>query len=265
MVINLPKKIKQLREKNGFSQEYMADKLNMSRPTYMQIEKSVRELTISEAEKLASIFGMSLENFLAGKEPVKVNVIFEKSKKKKQAKKNDIRINVPQEYKEKFKTTFAYILKKVGGKPNVGMTVLYKLLYFIDFDYYEKFEEQLTGAAYIKNHYGPTPVMFAKITDEMKKNNELEVVSTKFYKKDQKKYLINPEYKPDLSVLSAKEIKHIDEELNRLSDLNATELSDLSHNDVPWITAEEGNPINYESVFYRTDKTSVRDYGENNL
>ena len=35
------------------------------------------------------------------------------------------------------------------------MTVLYKLLYFIDFDYYEKFEEQLVGATYIKNHLDP--------------------------------------------------------------------------------------------------------------
>jgi len=265
MTTNLAKKIKQLREKSGFSQGYMADKLKMSRPTYMQIEKGGRELTISEAEKLASIFGMSLENFLAGKEPVKIDIIFEKGNKKKQTKKDDIRISVPQEYKEKFKTTFAYILKKVGGKPNVGMTVLYKLLYFIDFDYYEKFEEQLTGAVYIKNHYGPTPVMFAKIADEMKENNELEIVSTKFYQKDQKKYFINPKYSPDLSVLNAMEIKHIDDELERLSDLNATELSDLSREDVPWITAEDGNPLDYESVFYRTDKTSVRDYAEHNL
>lgn len=265
MAINLSKKIKQLREKNGFSQEYMAGNLSMSRPTYMQIEKNARELTISEAEKLASIFGMSLENFLAGKEPAKIDIIFEKGKKKKQAKKNNIRISVPQEYKKKFKATLAYILKKVGGKPNVGMTVLYKLLYFIDFDYYEKFEEQLTGAVYIKNHYGPTPVMFAKITGEMQSNNELEAVSTKFYKKDQKKYFINPEYNHDLSVFSAREIKHIDNELERLSDLNAAELSDLSHDDVPWITAEYGDPLDYESVFYRTDKTSVRDYGEHNL
>jgi len=32
------------------------------------------------------------------------------------------------------------------------MTVLYKILYFIDFDYYEKYEEQLMGALYIKNN-----------------------------------------------------------------------------------------------------------------
>ncbi len=46
-----------------------------------------------------------------------------------------------------------YVLNKVGCKYNVGETVLYKLLYFIDFDFYEKYEEQLIGATYVKNHH----------------------------------------------------------------------------------------------------------------
>jgi hypothetical protein len=70
-----------------------------------------------------------------------------------QKEKQEIRIDVPQKNLKKFKEVLLYILEKVGGKPNVGMTVLYKLLYFIDFDYYEKFEEQLIGATYIKNHF----------------------------------------------------------------------------------------------------------------
>jgi hypothetical protein len=50
--------------------------------------------------------------------------------------------------------------------------------------------------------------------------------------------------------------------LLRLSDKNATELSKYSHDDVPWIVAKENQPIEYESVFYRTDKTSVRSYDD---
>ena len=47
MVKNLFQKIKRLREENGFSQEYVAKELGMSRPTYVQIEIGERELTIS--------------------------------------------------------------------------------------------------------------------------------------------------------------------------------------------------------------------------
>lgn len=266
MVQNLHKKIKLLRGESGFSQEYMAKELGMSRPTYMQIETGGRELTISEARKLASIFGMRLEDFIAGKLPAKIDIILEMDRKKNTRKeKKNIRISVPQENIKKFRAVLLYILKKVGGKPNIGMSVLYKLLYFIDFDFYEKYEEQLIGAIYIKNYYGPTPVMFAKIVNQMESCNEVEAVRSKFYKYEQKKYLINPECSPDLSVLSAKEIKHIDDELERLSNMTANELKNYSHKDVPWITAEEGKPLDYESVFYRTDETSVRDYEEDNL
>jgi hypothetical protein len=38
------------------------------------------------------------------------------------------------------------------------------------------------------------------------------------------------------------------------------QLSALSHKDVPFITAQEGKPLDYESVFYRTKDTSVREY-----
>ena len=39
-------------------------------------------------------------------------------------------------------------------------------------------------------------------------------------------------------------------------------LSQYSHEDVPWISAEDGKPIEYEAVFYRTPKTSVRNYDD---
>src|SRR3989338_5729088 len=157
MATNLYKKIKALREQNKFSQEYLAEKLGVSRPTYMQIEKGERELTISEAEKLAHVFDMSLEDFLAGRESVSPVVTIQGRKERELKDKNEIRINIPQEKANKFEQVLLYILAKIAGKPNIGQTVLYKLLYFIDFDYYEKFEEQLIGAKYIKNHYGPTP------------------------------------------------------------------------------------------------------------
>ena len=48
---------------------------------------------------------------------------------------------------EKFKNIILYLLECCAGKPNVGETVLYKLLYFSDFNYYELYEEQLSGAS----------------------------------------------------------------------------------------------------------------------
>ena len=84
-------------------------------------------------------------------------------------KKESMEIRVNKEDAEKFKQVLLYILNKVGAKPNVGETVIHKLLYFIDFDYYEKYEENLMGATYIKNHHGPTSVSLVKIIEDMEK------------------------------------------------------------------------------------------------
>jgi len=255
---NLPQKIKKLREQNKFSQQYMAAKLGISRPTYMQIEKGERELTIKEADKTASVFSMTLENLLKGKKStLKINV---EKEKKDNAKKSEIRISIPQQNLKKFKEALLYILEKVGARPNIGETAIYKLLYFIDFDYYEKYEEQLIGAKYMKNHFGPTPVEFKKITDQMIAKGEIEKVKSRHFQYDQRKYL--PLRQANLKVLSAQEIQHIDEVLSRLAWKNAAELSSYSHSDTPWRVHKMGEEISYETVFYRDNDHSVRNYDD---
>jgi hypothetical protein len=59
-----------------------------------------------------------------------------------------MRISEPQMNIEKFRQVCKYILAKTGNLPSV------ELLYFIDFDYYELFEEQLMGLKYVKTANG---------------------------------------------------------------------------------------------------------------
>lgn len=251
----------ELRKNQGISQAFVAEKIGVSRASYIEIEKGAKELTISQGDTIAEIFNLSLGELLSGKKIAEIKVSLQDKPEKKN--RQGSRIDVPQKNLKKFKEVLLYVLEKVGSKSNVGMTVLYKLLYFIDFDYYEKFEEQLVGATYIKNHFGPTPIEFKKIIESMELKGELETVKSKYFLHEQTKYL--PHREPDLSVLSAREIKHIDEVLFRLSDKSATELSAYSHQDVPWLGTQNGRVISYESVFYRTPETSVRIYADDNL
>ncbi len=256
----LSKKIKVIREKLGLSQEALAKQLGISRVAISQIENGDRKISAEEIAKLSNIFNMPTDVLLSLDKDIEV--VLEKGLRSKPKEKTGIRINVPQKNLEKFKEVLLYILGKVGSKPNVGQTVLYKLLYYIDFDFYERYEEQLIGATYMKNHHGPTPKEFIKIVEEME-GEDLIRVDDEYFKYPQTKYL--PKRKPDLTKLKAHEIKMIDEVIERLSDLNATEIREYSHNDVPWQTTEEGEVIDYESVFYRTPPYSVRDYSDKDL
>jgi transcriptional regulator with XRE-family HTH domain len=251
-------KIRKLREATGMNQQRLADLLGVLRTTVSQIENGEREISAEELKKLAAIFNVSADNLLnLEKEP---EVILEEGMKTIEAK-GQIRINVPQKNLAKFKEVLLYILNKVGSKSNIGETVIYKLLYFIDFNFYEKHEEQLIGATYIKNQYGPTPIEFQKIIESMIRHKEIEKVKSDYYTYPQTKYL--PRREPDLSRLKANELAVIDDVLNKLSDMNAAQISAYSHNDVPWLTTPGGGKIDYESVFYRTAPYSVRAYNDN--
>ncbi|MEW6455328.1 MAG: type II toxin-antitoxin system antitoxin SocA domain-containing protein [Acidobacteriota bacterium] len=255
--IRLGKRIKELRERLEISQQKLAELLSVSRPSISQIENGERKVSTDELIKLSEIFNITVEALLDFKKEPEVIL---SDIKKKMRQRPQIRINVPQKNLEKFREVLLYILNKIGSKPNIGETVIYKLLYFIDFDFYEKYEEQLIGATYIKNQYGPTPIEFKKIVDKMIENKEITKVESSYFEYPQTKYL--PLRKADLSKLKANEIEVIDDVLNRLSDMNASQISEYSHNDVPWLTTEDQGILEYESVFYRTQPYSVREYGE---
>ena len=256
---NLGFKIKKLRKKIDVSQSSLAEALSVDRVTISKIENGERKICAEEVKKLAEYFNISSDILLDLKEDIEVTI---EKNTTKQKQKKEIRISVPQKNLQKFKEILLYILNKVGSKPNIGESVLYKLLYFIDFDFYEKYEEQFIGATYIKNYYGPTPKEFIKIIKEME-DKDLIKVKDSYFKYPQTKYLSKRE--SDLTLLKAHEIKMIDSVLDRLSDMNAAEISDYSHRDVPWLTTNNGEIIDYESVFYRTKPYSVRTYIEENI
>jgi len=224
------------RKKFGLSQEQLAEKLGITRQTLAKIENKERKLTLKEEQKMNDFFAS-----------------FELD-----ASSLDLRINTPEENIKKFKQVLLYILEKVGAKPNVGMTVLYKLLYFIDFDYYEKYEKQLMGLTYFKNTHGPAPRNFAKVVGDMIKTGELVEVKSKYFTHEQKKFL--PRTEPDLSLINGQELEMIDDVLLRYSDKSAVQLSLISHRDMPWKAAKIGENLEYEHAFYRSEEFSVREY-----
>lgn len=251
--------IKYLREEKGFSQEELASSLNITRQTLSKYENSLQNMPSELVKTLSKIFEVNYACFIENKKPKQPSYNIISSENTDDS--NNIRIDIPERNIDKFKQVFLYILNAIGAKANVGQTVIYKLLYFIDFDYYELYENQLMGLKYIKNTFGPTPVDFAHLTKQMQEDGDIELIKSKYYNKEMTKYL--PTKEADLSFFTAQEIKHIDTILEKLSDKNASELSEFSHRDVPWIIAEDKGLIEYESVFYRSNETSVRAYNDN--
>jgi transcriptional regulator with XRE-family HTH domain len=251
-------RITELRKIKGLSQEDLARIVKMSRPSLAQIELGNRGVDILELKMLSMVLGFSLDDFMSEDFSVKQSV---ESKAEIKTKKSDERISVPKLNVNKFKNVLLYILERCAGKPNVGETVLYKLLYFSDFNYYELYEEHLTGANYRKLPYGPVPQKLDAIINEMMESGLIKRIKTEYYDKIQTRYI--PLSKANLTELKASEKEVIDKVIEQMSDWSATAISDYSHKDLPWEVTDEGKEIHYELAFYRELPYSVRVYDDN--
>ncbi|MEP7195493.1 MAG: type II toxin-antitoxin system antitoxin SocA domain-containing protein [Saprospiraceae bacterium] len=250
-------RITELRKLKGFSQEDLAKTVKISRPSLTQIELGNRGVDILELQELSLVLGFSLDDFMSKDFTTSQEL---EGKVEAKSSKSKERISVPKLQVSKFKNVLLYILERCAGKPNVGETVLYKLLYFSDFNYYELYEEHLTGAQYRKLPYGPVPQKLDTIIGQMIENGQLQRVKTEYHGYPQIRYL--PLEKADLTNLRASEKEIIDKVIEQMSDWSATAISNYSHMDMPWLASKEGEEINYELVFYRDVPYSVRNYGD---
>jgi transcriptional regulator with XRE-family HTH domain len=250
-------RIAELRKIKGLSQDELAKSIKISRSSLAQIELGNRGLDSLELQKLSLVLKFSLDDFMSKDFSVEHHIATQKDKK---SKKNEERISVPSLQLDKFKNVLLYILERCAGKPNVGETVLYKLLYFSDFNYYELYEAHLTGAKYRKLPFGPVPQKMDAIIAKMIEDAQLQRVKTDYHGYPQIRYL--PLEKADLTELRASEKDVIDRVIEQMSDWSASAISNYSHKDMPWLASKEGEEINYELAFYREAPFSVRSYGD---
>lgn len=250
------KRLAILRKKKSFSQEDIAQILGIPRSSVAQMELGNRNVSAIELIALSQSLGFSLDKFLIEEEPQDA-LDYTLTKREE---KTEPRVSEPKLNTGKFKNTLLYILEQCGGKPNVGETVLYKLLYFADFNYYELYESHLTGAEYRKLPYGPVPQRAESAINQMVEHKILKRIKTEYHGFPQTRYI--PLIKADLTAMSAAEKDVIDKVIERYADWSATALSEYSHKDMPWKATENGETIDYELAFYRETPYSVRTYDE---
>jgi len=245
-----------LRKKKGLTQEELAGRIGLSRTSLTQIETGNRSLTVIELHKIASTLAISLDEFLyAGDSDIIAAIPLGNNPPEP---KQHIRISVPELNVDKLKNVLLYILERCVGKPNVGETVLYMLLYFCDFNYYELYEEHLSGIRYKKLPYGPVPQNLDGILQQMVEARLLKQVNTEYHRFKQTRYL--PLEKADLQQFSAAEKEVIDYVIMYMGDWTTSKMSEYIYMDLPWNATEVGDYISCDLAFYRRPPFSVRIY-----
>lgn len=78
-LIKVNEKIKELRSGLHLSQEYVANYLGLSRTSYTQMENGNRKITADDIAKLSTLFGVSADLILHGKQINQPATIFARS------------------------------------------------------------------------------------------------------------------------------------------------------------------------------------------
>lgn len=153
-------------------------------------------------------------------------------------------------HRKKYQNAVLYLCWKLNGEVR-GKKKLAKLLYFADFDLYEKSLKSITGDSYYALPMGPVPSTLEEMTIEMAKKRMLKVEQVEELEGYNPTEVYRCITKPNLSVFTEEEKKMLDRIVVKYGHLNGKQLEELSHAEAPYIGTELRKKIPYELAFYR--------------
>jgi len=211
--------LRRLREDRDITQEQMADKLAISRQSYLSIEQGKRGLTFEEAVMVAEMLGVSVNQLANGLIP------------------ND------EKYRQMI---FAFIKDASGNDGKIPKTKLAKLLYLADFGWFYEHLQSMSGMSYRKIQYGPVPDPFFRIVEEAFESGDLNIAPTKAGA-----MLISVSdagSRMGTDMLSNDEKKLIKQIAQKWKKKRTSEIVAFTHKQLPYSICADGEIIPYELI-----------------
>lgn len=135
-------------------------------------------------------------------------------------------------------------------------TKLMTLLYFADFDHFERYDVPITGSIYVKLKHGPAPhdanVSLSRmchrkmiaITTVRTGENELHQITTQLV--------------PNMAVFEPNERAILEQTVVEYMPHSGEELGAMAHNEEPWIAVAAYEQIPYYLAYYRNKYGEMR-------
>lgn len=231
--------IESARLARGYTQEQVASIIGVSRPTYINIENGKKELTLSQAESLASMLRISLDDILGVTDGAAV-------------------FCDPIESAEKYKQIILNAIKHGSGRDGkITKTKLAKIVYLADFIWYYLKDKPMSGMTYRKLPQGPVSDVYFRVLDEMENVGQVE--------REEKGraflYSITENVAPT-GKLSSEEIELIEEISEEWRDKSTEDIVNFTHEQLPWQICRDGEVIPYGLI---TQESPEKIYGSMQL
>lgn len=210
--------IKDLRTQKGLKQEDLAEKLGISRASYISFEQGKTELNFPQIITLSDLLGISLEEVESGAQ---------------------------SDYPKYQEMILAY-LRKAGDKDGkVLKTKLAKMLYLADFAWFYENFQSMSGMKYRRLKFGPVPDLYFRAIDELEASGKISI--------DRKGEMIlisenRGSQKEKLQKLSKDEIELIEKISKKWKDKKTAEIVDFTHNQLPYKICSPDEIIPYTLI-----------------
>lgn len=138
-----------------------------------------------------------------------------------------------------------YLSQLSVDDPDFGMTKLVKLLYYSDCAAYTQHGKPITGTTYLHFPHGPYPENWYQVRKRMEQNGDVfvmyETAAPGYHR-----YRLFPRRPANLELLSPDDRAILEEQVKRFGGFNAAGIEQYSHQEVGWLSTEDGEPIPYE-------------------
>lgn len=151
-----------------------------------------------------------------------------------------------------------YLCELSADDPEFGVSKLTKLLYYADFDSYLAYGEPITGTTYLHFPHGPHPENWHRVRQQMEINGDASVLYEPMVAGCHQ-YRLLPKRTADVERLSPENVELLQAQVKRFADFNAAGLEAYSHQELGWLSTEDGEPIPYALAGVISPRATARE------
>lgn len=238
---NLGKNLEKARSARGYTLEQVAKVIGLSRQTYALVEAGGRDITLSQAEALAAMLRVSIDELRGAPDGVST-------------------FSDHQSSLEKYKQMILNALQAGADSSDhkITKTKLAKLVYLADFIWYYEHLTPMSGMSYRKLPRGPVADIYFRALDELEEDG---VVNREEKGRAILFELAEPGVAPS-NRLNSDEKKLIQKIGHVWQGKQTQEIVDFTHAQLPWQICRDGEIIPYGLI---TQEEPERVYGNAEL
>jgi uncharacterized phage-associated protein len=150
---------------------------------------------------------------------------------------------------KKYKNAIVFFAQKIQNG-TLGKLKLMKLLYYLDFDFFEKYGKSVTGDEYLRFENGPVPRMAEKLIKEMN-GKEIKVTNRKIKEGLNDQQHIEALENFDINLFTKEELIMLEEIASKWEKFSGSEMKTATHGEAPWISTKPNGVIDYNLAYYR--------------